>query len=274
MYCRQGPALVNPDLSPILRVAVAVPLYRTFDYRAPADFDLHRLRPGMRLRVPFGGGTRCALFLDSPQTSPVEDARLKTALDLIDSDPLLQRSDLDLLRWAADYYQHPAGEVLFGALPTGLRKGKSLSAPGNRGWRLTGRGAAVSMDTLIRAPRQAAVMRELETTPQGLSRDDLYARCGPCASILRTLEAKAWVEACTLPPASESRCDLTRPPALAPAQQQAVRRIGRQASGFHGFLLDGVTGSGKTEVYLALVEKQLAAGRQTLLLAPEIALTP
>ncbi len=270
----QGPALVKPDFPPILRVAVAAPLYRTFDYRAPADMDLHGLRPGTRLRVPFGGGTRCALFLDSPQASPVEDSRLRTALAAIDSAPLLQPSDLDLLLWAADYYQHPAGEVLFGALPAGLRKGKSLSAPRNRGWRLTERGAAVPLDTLARAPRQAAVMRELKKAPRGLSRGDLYARCDPCASILRTLETKAWAEVCTLPPPSEPPSEMTTPPSLAPAQQQAVQRIGEQATGFHGFLLDGVTGSGKTEVYLALVEKHLAAGRQILLLAPEIALTP
>ena len=257
----------------ILRVAIAVPLYRLFDYRAPADIGPEGLRPGVRLRVPFGRNTRCALLLETPDASPVEDSRLKTALDLIDLHPLLQRSDLELLLWAADYYQHPSGEVLFSALPTGLRKGRPVPEPGNRGWRLTDPGTAIPMDGLPRAPRQAAVLRELRTAPQGLSRNELYARCDPCASILRTLEAKAWIERCTLP-ASEPPPRQTVAPALTPAQQQAVECMGQNQGGFHVFLLDGVTGSGKTEVYLALVEKHLAAGHQILLLAPEIALTP
>jgi primosomal protein N' (replication factor Y) len=257
----------------ILRVAIAVPLYRTFDYRAPADIGPERLRPGVRLRVPFGRNTRCALLLETPDASPVEDSRLKTALDLIDSRPLLQRSDLELLLWAADYYQHPSGEVLFSALPTGLRKGKPVSEPGNKGWRLTDPGTAIPMDGLPRAPRQAAVLRELRTAPQGLSRSELYARCDPCASILRTLEAKAWIQRCTLP-LSQPPPRQTVAPALTPAQQQAVECMEQNQGGFHVFLLDGVTGSGKTEVYLALVEQHLAAGHQILLLAPEIALTP
>ena len=127
---------------PVLRLAIAAPLHRVFDYWAPPGVEISALKPGIRLRVPFGRSRRCGLLLELADDSEFPPQRIKAALELLDTDPLLPTADLELLRWAAKYYRHPIGEVVFGALPGRLRQGAAPSAPGEPGWRLTAAGAA------------------------------------------------------------------------------------------------------------------------------------
>lgn len=200
-------------------------------------------------------------------------SRLKRVIEVIDAHPLLPYCDLQLLLWAADYYQHPKGEVVFGALPVLIRSGRPLPEPLRPGWRVSAAGADVNLDELSRAPRQTEILSALRAAPQGLSREALALRFDTCASILRTLEAKALIERCTLAQDGPETIR-TAPLVLTAGQQQAVQAVGAKRSGFHVFLLDGVTGSGKTEVYLTIIEEHLAAGHQVLVMVPEIALTP
>lgn len=263
---------------PILRVAVPAPLYSCFDYLAPEGVNLDGLVPGLRLLVPFGRGERCGVLLQVVAESQLERRKLKRASKVLDREPLLSQSDIELLLWAADYYHHPVGEVIASALPVRLRKGKAVSARGLPGWRLSASGRDIDPESLKRAPRQAQVLNLLQRQLEGvLSQADIYLGSGgECRSILRALEKRGWLEQCVVRSADDCPASAIAesPKLLNGDQQRAVEAVQQCEGKFQSFLLDGVTGSGKTEVYLTLVEQTLAAGNQVLILAPEIGLTP
>ena len=257
----------------ILRIAVAAPLPGLFDYLPPPGVDTDHLQRGVRLRVPFGRSSRIGFLWDLTDSSGLPAEALKSAEALLDERPLLPPEDLALLRWAADYYRHPLGDVLLGALPRRLRKKPAQRPPEPKAWRLTATGRATDLASLTRAPRQTALLRALREWPDGAGRKILQAACGPCAPALKRLQEIGWIEVCRaplptqLPPATQAR-------PLNQGQCDAVAAIGKALGGFQAFLLDGVTGSGKTEVYLNLIERVLERGGQVLILVPEIGLTP
>ncbi len=260
----------------LLRVAVPAPLHSVFDYLPPKGVAAEMLRPGQRLMVPFGRGERCGLLLELVSESQVARGRLKHALKLLDREPLLGPEELALLLWAAEYYRHPVGEVVAAALPLRLRRGKAPMTEGRPGWRLTPEGAGQRPDGLARAPRQAAILRLLqETAGEEMAQEEIYRHCGECRAVLRGLQQKGWLEQSEIRAAGFSSIAQPpqTPPDLNPDQRQAVDAVLAE-EGFHPCLLDGVTGSGKTEVYLTLAEQRVAAGRQVLVLVPEIGLTP
>ncbi|MET0067361.1 MAG: primosomal protein N' [Candidatus Thiodiazotropha sp.] len=258
----------------ILQIVLAGPLRTAFDYLPPARSDLKPV-PGCRFKVPFGRGSRIGLLIAvSPDSSlPYKD--LKRALRQLDPTPLLAPKDLHLLRWAADYYQHPLGDVIFHALPVNLRKERDQQTSRNDGYRITVTGQATDPKTLLRAPRQRAVLQCLEGHHQGVGTRQLLEETSASPGVLRSLVEKGWIEACpTGTVAAPSHLPQALPHALNPQQQQAVDEVAEHLGQFQPFLLNGVTGSGKTEVYLHLVEAALQAGRQVLVLVPEIGLTP
>ncbi len=263
---------------PILRIAVPAPLHTCFDYLPPAGIGLSALTPGVRVLVPFGRGERCGVLLEVVAESQLERSRLKPARMVLDTRPILNPDDIELLLWAAEYYHHPIGEVVASALPIRLRKGKPLTASGAPGWRLSGAGKEADLQTLTRAPRQAQILDLLQRQPEGvLSQGDIFLRAGgECRSILLALEKRGLLERCEIRNVAEPTLGYQSEPAkqLNRDQQIAVDAVQQGWKGFQPFLLDGVTGSGKTEVYLTLVEQALAAGKQVLILAPEIGLTP
>ncbi len=258
--------------TPYLRIAVPTPLRRAFDY-LPGELATDGLAPGMRLRVPFGRTTQVGLLLALAAHSDARRPRPVTAC--IDRRPLLPASLLALLRWASDYYAHPIGEVVFGALPSLLRQGEPAERRGVEHWRLTCRGAMQEPDRLTRAPRQAALLRLLAEHPEGLSASALNERQDNWRPGMRKLAEKDWVQreqrpALLLPESGPS----DEAPALNAEQQAALDGLRTGLGRFGVGLLDGVTGSGKTEVYLGLIGEVLARGRQALVLVPEIGLTP
>ncbi len=259
----------------VLRVAVASPLYREFDYLPPADTALASLQPGMRLRVPFGRRSTIGVLIDLPADSDVDPKKLKAALEVLDSEPVISGEILEMVQWASAYYQYPIGEALAAALPVLLREGQAPIAVASTVWRLTEAGRRIDPDDLKRARRQASVLAELHRHPQGMERAALDAP----ASVLHALADKGWIESFQQAPAEPTQSTATAAPcspghSLNPAQQHAVDEVLEHLDHFQGFLLEGVTGSGKTEVYIQLIEQVLARGRQALLLVPEIGLTP
>ncbi len=262
----------------ILRLAIPSPLFSFFDYLPPENCAHRALVPGVRLRVPFGRGERCGVLLETDTRSSVPENRLKRALELLDERALMSEGELALLKWAADYYQHPPGEVILGALPARLRNGGRSERPGRLCWRLTSSGERIDPTDLARAPRQAEVMRALVGAPSGMPQDELIGKLGNCRAVLTNLERKGWLQRERRPeykqPAETKNLAIGTAHKLNAAQQVAVDAVARSLSSFTVFLLDGVTGSGKTEVYLRLIELVAAAGRQALLLVPEIGLTP
>ncbi len=257
------------DSPVILEVAVPSPLLRRFDYLAPAGAAA---QPGMRVVVTFGQRKVVGVVMAVRNHTEVPAGRLKTAILLPDAGPVLDTDMMALLGWAARYYHHPIGEALTTALPVLLRKPEPAPEPDRRRWRLTNTGREQSAAAPGRAVRQRQVLGELAQHPQGLPREALPAP----RSVLDALEKKGWI-ACfetsgdVLPPA-HALC--AEPHPLNAAQQQAVDTIIGTANQYSAFLLEGVTGSGKTEVYLQAITPLLEAGRQVLILVPEIGLTP
>ncbi|MCP5414162.1 MAG: primosomal protein N' [Chromatiaceae bacterium] len=256
----------------IARVAVAAPLHSLFDYSIPAGM---RLGVGVRVRVSFGRTRVIGLVVAVADGSDCAASRIKPVEAVLDDEPLLGQSDLDFLTWAAGYYHHPVGEVVMAALPLRLRKAESAALPGEAGWMLSSAGALQAAAPPIRAPRQAEVLRWLESRPGGAaSQVHLRSALPESAATLRTLHKRGWVMQ-TLLDARPDPLLLDSPGLVLNEEQSAVLTALRDAvGGFSVALIDGVTGSGKTEVYLQLAAEVLRQGRSVLVLVPEISLTP
>jgi primosomal protein N' (replication factor Y) len=273
----------------ILEVALDTPLRQVFDYRPPVDDGQAAvaLPPGTRVWVPFGRRQVVGLVVSQKGQSAHPDGRLKRVLRPIDPIPTFDAPLLKLLRWAADYYHHPLGEALATALPKLAREGATLRETVEN-WRLTDEGRAALADGgLRRAPRQRALAETLQR--QGgpaageMSAGQLEERLPGWREAARALQARGWVErqhGTRLPggeaPAGSGHGGARPPrPEPTPAQQAALEAItAGDREAYHAWLLHGVTGSGKTEVYLRLAEDTLATGRSVLVLVPEIGLTP
>jgi primosomal protein N' (replication factor Y) len=254
----------------IVEVAVPSPLYRSFDYRLPPGAPAPQ--PGTRVLVPFGRQQLVGIVLCSKHHSEVRLAKLRAVRAVLDTQAVFDTALLQLLRWAAHYYHHPIGETLTTALPLALRKIRPVAEQTVGVWQLTELGREQSPTGLRRAARQARVLEVLQAHPQGLAREALAV---PLA-VLHTLQAKGWIartEASA--PAPVLQPDrVTAGPDLSAAQSRALAQVQAAGDQFACFLLEGVTGSGKTEVYLRLIAPLLEAGRQVLVLVPEIGLTP
>jgi primosomal protein N' (replication factor Y) len=256
---------------PLLRIAIPTPLYRSFDYLPPSGTDCTQLQPGLRVRVPFGRRHVIGVLLAVTTDSDVARSKLKPASAVIDRIPVIGDDVLAMVQWASAYYHCPIGEAMAAAMPVMLRRGESPDAAAVTIWQLSAAGRAIDPGSLTRAPRQAAVMSYLMSQPNGVPREAIDAP----ASVLHALADKGWISASirtnTVPPAAPAT---ESPHQLNPDQQQALDAIQANPAGFQPWLLEGVTGSGKTEVYLRVIEAILARQQQVLVLVPEIGLTP
>jgi primosomal protein N' (replication factor Y) len=262
----------------ILRVAIPSPLRQLFDYLPPATdaAEPASFAPGQRIEVPFGRRRMVGLIIEIAEHSDYPPEQLRPAHALLDREPALPPRLLDLLRWAADYYHHPLGECWQQALPVLLRKGEDTDAT-QSAWQLTTAGLALPENGLKRAPQQQQALTLLlrEASRKAPIADAQLPALGLKRETLRAMAAKGLVERIEI--AATALAAVVVPvtataPQLTDEQQQAVDAV---AGGrFQCHLLDGVTGSGKTEVYLRLIEAALARGEQALVLVPEIGLTP
>jgi primosomal protein N' (replication factor Y) len=255
------------SMNPILRVALDVPLDRLFDYLAPHG---EALAAGSRVLVPFGRRKVVGIVVDHADASELAPDRLKAAIRGLDEKPLLDVELLASLRRAARYYQHPLGEVLATALPAALRSPRALPKPGTNALALTPAGVQARDDPARRKGTRLFALIDLlagasHTTAQ------LDAALPGWRTSARAAIARGWIERVASSGGS-ARAPVAAPPLN--AEQRAAAEAIVAARGFTPFVLDGVTGSGKTEVYLAAIEACLARGEQALVLLPEIALTP
>lgn len=254
---------------PVFHVALPVPLPRLFDYlprpgHVASDRDI-----GKRVKVLFGHRPLVGFIAGSgPATDP--DLALRPVEAMLDAVPLLQGEPLESLHWLARYTHAPLGEVVATALPALLRQGEPLPDTHAWHWRLTE--AGLSGRERLRAGSRPRRLADLLAQHGALYEDvlDLHVDAGRATA--RDLGKRGLAERFATLPAAVAASP--RPgPALNDEQQSAADAI-IGTTGFGALLLDGVTGSGKTEVYLHAIADCLRRGRQALVLVPEIGLTP
>ena len=265
----------------IVRVVVDSPLRRSFDYLPPEG---PAVRAGMRVWVPFGNRLRVGVVVSLAAQSSVESSKLKRISSVIDREPTFDVGLLHTLNWAADYYHHPLGEVIATALPKLLREGAALQAS-EECWSLTEVGReALAGGEPRRAPRQRQLLELLgrvspEGHENGWSAAALDLASPAWREAAKALRERGWVirgDREMTPPQGPPVTPLLVPqPEPTAGQHAALEAItAADEGGFHAWLLHGITGSGKTEVYLRLTARQLARQRRVLVLVPEIGLTP
>ncbi len=258
----------------IVRVALDVPVATLFDYQGD---DACGDDVGRRVLVPFGNKIAVGVIMEFASHSRVPSGRLKRVLRVLRDAPELSGDDLRLLRFAAAYYHHALGPTVMGTLPARLRRASALWSGAPACFALTAAGEVVAAGDL---PARAVVQRRLLALLKQQRTLDLpmTRKLGKTAqAALKRLIARGWVhrqQAPRQPPSPIVEHPSTNGPPLNPEQTAAVRAIQGRLGEFKPFLLLGVTGSGKTEVYLGAIKAALRAGRQALLLVPEIALTP
>ena len=258
-----------------LHVAVPAPLRQLFDYRIPASFH-HLPCVGARVLVPFGNRELVGIIIGISEHSETPSEKIKAARALIDEHALLPPQLMTLLTWAAQYYQHPIGDVFSTALPTLLRQGEALY-DNTLHWRLTAQGVALTASELSRAPKQHTAWQALQSHgAHGIS-EDFLQHFGIQRESLQALAKKGLAESFGQLVNKTAKPELKYAEVALMAnqeQQAAIHAITHHLGTFKTLLLDGITGSGKTEVYLQSIASCLANHQQALVLVPEIGLTP
>ncbi|MEC5343446.1 primosomal protein N' [Brenneria populi] len=256
----------------VAQVALPVPLARTFDYILPAGVEP---RAGVRVSVPFGNRKAIGIIAAISESSELPLEQLKPLHAVLDDEPLFPASLWRILTWAVEYYHYPIGEVLFHALPILLRQGKPAHRAPLWQWFATEQGKATPLHALKRAPKQQQALAALLQAP--LYRHQV-GETGLAESALQALRKKGL---CDLKAAEQAVRDWREDFSVSgdrlrlnTEQATAVGAIRSEDRHFAAWLLAGITGSGKTEVYLSVLENVLAAGKQALVLVPEIGLTP
>ena len=255
----------------LLQVALPLPLPRLFDYLPPPGHGVSEADIGRRVRVPFGRRELIGVIAGIGPADTGDGRELRPADALLDAaGPVLHGELLDSLRWLARYLHAPLGEVLATALPSTLRQGEALPDTGIILWQLTeaGRTALPRLRAGSRTRRLAELL-----AAAALDEAALGDRLDGWREAARALAKRGLVESRLESPAIKPQPPAADGPVPNPEQLAAIEAV-TGAGGFMPFLLEGVTGSGKTEVYLHAIATCLARGRQALVLVPEIGLTP
>ena len=255
----------------IARMAVPVPLSGLFDYLIPEQTEL---AVGCRIRVTFGRRTVVGILCEIRGHSDYDINKLKLIDEVLDPVPLISPDLMELAERASRYYHHPIGEVYATLLPNALAQGRLPDDAEQPLWQLTDAGQ-IDGETFKRAPKQLAILSFLnEMAASGhksCDADMLNHAFEQWRPAMKALVEKSYVETLSLPPAIELVC---HPGLLMSDEQKTAVETVERCEGFGAFLVNGITGSGKTEVYLQLVKSCLENNKQALILVPEIGLTP
>ncbi|OUC60348.1 primosomal protein N` [Acinetobacter seifertii] len=264
----------KPD-SVVYRVRVAVPvhLYDTFDYTlTKAQYE--RAQVGSRVAISFGRQNLIGIITEKvdPQESFTGTFQLKAISELLDDEPILDEQVLNLLTWSAQYYQFPIGEVMQTALPALLRQGKPMDVLFHL-WKII---PCDNVEALLkRSIKQQDAYQILKLHPTGTT-ENILNLSGVETATLKALQKKGLID-CTLEPHDFSPAPVQlaqMPLTLNDDQKKATQHVINAQHQYQAFLLDGLTGSGKTEVYLHIMHEVLKQDKQVLVLVPEIGLTP
>ncbi|HEY9017980.1 primosomal protein N' [Thiomicrospira sp.] len=254
----------------IVKVALNGPFLNALDY----ECTFEQVQPGMRVRVPFRKKFKVGLILALSDESDYDASKLKAISEVLDDEPLFSLLELRFLSWAAHYYHEPIGEVIMAALPKRLRAGEAVSVEGIKQWQRTDLGQTITLDDLAKNAHKQRAIWQAFSNDQAWSEAQLNQQFDNWRPVVKNWQDKQWLKlsyGSCLPPVQFADKPNHQ---LNPEQQAAVDSVLSVSDEFGAFLLQGVTGSGKTEVYLAMIESVLAKGKQALVLVPEIGLTP
>ncbi|WP_168204045.1 primosomal protein N' [Aliikangiella coralliicola] len=265
----------------IVKVAVPVPLRRVFDYLLPENYPITP-QPGMRVQIPFGRTTKIGIIdeVESLDHSDLDTQleKLKPITQILDDSPLITESLISLYRWMGQYYHAPFGEIWQTLLPTALLKGKPAKLSRSSRWTITdiGRESLESGKLAKSAVKQKLILEQLIKNPTGIAHDKIKDFDIPYSS-LKNLAGKKWVSRDYITDNDKniaSQVNLPSDIQLNDEQLSAIETVSQHLDRYTAFLLFGVTASGKTEVYLRLIQQVIEQQRQALVLVPEIGLTP
>lgn len=258
----------------VVAVAVPVHLRRTFDYTYAGPLTI---QPGMRVCVPFMNREFIGIVLETKQHSEFPLEKLKPISEVLDRTPILTPDMLHFYHWCADYYHYPLGEIIVQALPLLLRKPGSAALSRFTFWQLTAAARRLTTKEIARlSSKQQQVFQLLDS--DRLTQSHLKL-AGIKSTTIKALQEKDLVERIYLEQSSQSAEHWTQnlqisqdKPRLNTEQAIVIAAIDINRYATH--LVDGITGSGKTEIYLNVIEKVLMQGKQALVIVPEIGLTP
>ncbi len=254
----------------VIKIAVAGPFLTPLDYRCKTS------------DTPVVGGRVWLKVRNRKQLGVVLEVDAKSSLDLkkilfvdevIDKEAIFSIKDLTLLTWAAHYYHEPIGNVFQSAMPAKIRQGGGVEAVGIVAWKLTELSREARQVIKGNAKSQIKLFECLQESKTALTSAELNSKLTGWRSPMKRFLELAWVEELTLDCLASSKTITKIKHPLNDQQQQSVDKVFKQP-GFRAFLLEGITGSGKTEVYLGIIEQVLKQGKQALVLVPEIGLTP
>lgn len=257
----------------VLQIALPVPLYQKFDYLAPADSRFEKIKTGTRASVLFGNRKLIGIIIGKSNSSAFPKHKLKTVIEILDNQPIFDSALYKLLLWATRYYQQPIGEVFSSALPKVMRQGGEIAPAYNTIYILND--SDTDEVSLKHAPKQRFLYEFIKTHPEGVGEKSLKNKIHNWRTLTNELIKKKLIlkKQSEEPDQKKSLIGKLKRITLNNEQKYAYEILSKNIHCFNTYVIVGVTGSGKTEVYLKIAKDVLRNQKQVLFLVPEIGLT-
>ena len=258
----------------LVEVLIPIPLMEKFSYLPPKN-NSNLLKQGSRVLVPFGKRTLVGVVWSFSDRDKSLKRKYKHIKEVLDEVPLLDTNSIHLAEWSSRYYHYPLGEIISYFFPPSLRKGKEAKFRESQYLELTSKGSFLDEEALSRAPIQQKLISILKDKKE-ITLKSAQA-FGVSNAVINGLIEKGFVNRFSRELSPYKKLEnkhLSSPKQLNPEQNKAVNAIKKAKDKNTTFLLDGITGSGKTEVYLQAIQEVINEGKQALILIPEIGLAP
>lgn len=253
----------------IIQVALPIPFADCLTYLVPQSISFEDIVIGIRLIVPFRNKHMVAIVINKDQKGYTKN--LKEMISIMDSEEFLPKLSLKFMRQVHNYYLTPYGEVIFTGIPKWYKNVKNPELPKEIWWQVKNHLDDSEIKASFKSVKQQNIFAYLQDNGPLQSRSMSHIEKGASAQC-QALFKKGYLLQSNL-----CFVDAKPPPdpgfTLTPDQSNAINKISAN-TGFDCFLLDGITGSGKTEVYIRLVKQLVSESKQALVLVPEIGLTP